>query len=118
MRAGMTAPSRGSCRPLVLVPLAFAGIALSACGAAPTVSRSELEREVSDALGAAVHRAPPNISCPSGLPAKVGATEHCVLSVAGESKRLGVRVRITAVKASHVHITEQVATTPLPAGSG
>lgn len=84
----------------------------------PCRSRSDLEREVSQSLGAARHRAPPTTSCPRDLPGKVGATEHCVLSVAGESERLGVLVRVTSVSGSHVHFHSQVGTTPLPAGSG
>lgn len=106
-------------RPPVVVSLAVAGIALAGCGGGtPAVPRSELEHKVSQGLSAATHRAAPNISCPGDLPGKVGATVHCVLSVAGASTRSGVLVRVTSVSGSQVHFHIQVGTTPLPAGSG
>lgn len=105
-------------QPLVIIPIAVAGIALSGCGSIPAVSRSDLEHEVAQSLGAAAHRAPPNISCPRDLPGKVGATEHCVLTVAGEPDRLGVLVRVTSVNGSRVNFHSQVGTTPLPAAPG
>jgi hypothetical protein len=105
-------------RPLVIIPLAVAGIALSGSGGTPVVPRAELEHKVAQSLGAAVHRAPPNISCPGDLPGKVGAAVHCVLSVAGGSDRFGVLVRVTSVSGSHVRFHVQVGTAPLPAASG
>ncbi len=105
-------------RASTIPALAAAGIALTGCGSTPSVSRSDLEHQVSQGLAAAVHRAPPNISCPGDLPGRVGATEHCVLSVTGASDRYSVLVRVTSVSGSHVHMHFQVATSPLPGGSG
>lgn len=102
-----------------LVPLAVAGVALAGCGSStPTVSRADLEHGIARTLGAKFHRAPPNISCPGGLPRKVGATVHCVLSVTGQPQRYRVTVRVTSISGSHVNYHIAVGTSPLPAGSG
>lgn len=94
-------------------------MALAGCGSSsPTVSRSDVEHEIAHALGAKLHRAPPDISCPGGLPRKVGATVHCVLSVAGAPQRYRVVARVTSVSGSRVNFHITVGNSPLPAGSG
>jgi hypothetical protein len=99
-----------------IVPLAVAAVALSGCGTG-VVPRSQLDHLVSRILGAAVHRASPDISCDGDLPARVGATQHCVLSVNGQSERFPVLVRVDRVNGSRVHFTSQVGNAPR-SGSG
>lgn len=78
----------------------LAAVALGVgCGSA-TVSKGQVEEQAKKALATVVGREPEDITCPSNLDAKVGATIRCVLSDGG--KQWGVTVTVTQVDGSDV----------------
>lgn len=77
-----------------------------------TISKTSLEKGVSDQLTKAVGRSPDSVECPDPLTAKVGETTRCVLT--GDGVRYGVTVTITAVDGSDYRYRAQVDNQPLP----
>lgn len=103
---------RGRWRGGVLVAAAavIAGFG-AACGGDPTVAESEVEATVKTELGKLKGREPERIDCPSGLPAKIGATLRCVLEDQGV--RFGLTVTATAVEGDSVRYDIKVDDQPM-----
>ena len=83
----------GICTSLLLMA------ALSACGgddnksSGGSLDRDALEKDISQRLANATQGPAPDVSCPSDLPAKQGATIRCRAAVQGTS--YGVTVSVT-----------------------
>lgn len=77
---------------LLAVPL----IALLAGCGEKTVSQGEVESQVKASLTEKVGQAPKAITCPSDLPAEVGATMTCTL-VATDDSEVDVAVEVTSI---------------------
>ena len=101
----------------LLGTLGIAAVSLvSACSASAHVSvggsnkvaKSDVESQVATQLAASTGQAKPDISCPDGLEAKVGATLDCTLSVQGDSTKLPVHVVVDSVDNGTAHFTAQV----------
>ncbi|BCJ36705.1 hypothetical protein Athai_42080 [Actinocatenispora thailandica] len=89
---------------------AIGALLLAGCGGTSSVSRSEVEKQVSQQLTAQVGRKPDKISCPGSLKAKVGTTMRCTLTDSGKS--YGVTVKVTSVDGSNVKFHIQVDNKP------
>ena len=87
--------------------LAGAAAVLAGCGGStPTVSRADLEAEISRQLAAEVGAAPDRVDCPDGLHGEVGATQRCTLTAGADT--LGVDVEVTAVDGTDVSFDIEV----------
>jgi hypothetical protein len=82
-------------RALTLVALAAVALALSGCGTGPAAP-SQVAAEAARVLEARTG-VPSDVSCPSELPAEVGAELRCVLTPEGDPQEYGVTVTVTAV---------------------
>ncbi|WNI24227.1 DUF4333 domain-containing protein [Streptomyces sp. ITFR-16] len=77
---------------------------------AQSVSRAEVARQGKAALAAQVGREPDAFTCPTDLPARVGAQIRCQLADGG--KQYGVTVTATSVVGGQVKMDFKVDTTP------
>ncbi len=82
-------------------------LALSACSGTASVSSDDVAQQISDQLAAQVGTAPDSVTCPSDLPAEVGATITCELTADGQT--LPVTATVTTVDGSTVNFDIQVA---------
>ena len=76
------------------------------------VSKSDVEAEVAKELAAKVNQPVPKVTCPSGLPAKVGASIDCDLVAQGDTAVYAVHVVVDTVKSGKVHFNATVADEP------
>lgn len=102
--------------------VALAAFCLTAVGCSAEVgigdnviSESDLEDEVAQQLAKQVNQPEPDIDCPDGLKAEVGASTQCVLSVKGDSDRYAVTVTVNEVDEStkEAHFDIEVGNEPL-----
>lgn len=107
----------------LLVALACASLALlGSCKVSVhvgknEVSKSDVETEVAKELAAQVHQPEPKVTCPGGLPAKVGSSIDCDLVAQGETDVYAVHVVVDTVKNGKVHFNASVADHPKSSGS-
>ena len=95
-------------RLLAVTPLLALGLA--ACG--PNfLTADAVANGAEDALEAEVG-ARPDVSCPEGLKAEVGATIRCTLAVGEDPHTYGVTVTITSVEGDTAHFDVEVDTEP------
>lgn len=92
---------------------------LTACSASAKISagdnqvdKAEVESQVATQLAKNVNQPKPDISCPSGLDAKVGASIDCTLTAQGDSTKLPVHVVVDSVSDGTAHFTAQVGGVP------
>jgi len=76
--------------------------------ASPEVSQSDVQSQVATQLAAETSQPVPKITCPSGLPAKVGASIDCTLTPQGSTTTLPVHVTVTSVKNGTAQFSAQV----------
>ncbi|HWE69661.1 MAG TPA: DUF4333 domain-containing protein [Acidimicrobiales bacterium] len=87
---------------------------LSACsgsitiGGNPEVPQSDVESQVATKLAAETSQPLPKVSCPSGLPAKVGAAIDCTLTAQGDTTTYPVHVKVTSIKNGTAQFDAQV----------
>ncbi|HWD53057.1 MAG TPA: DUF4333 domain-containing protein [Acidimicrobiales bacterium] len=81
-------------------------------GGNPEVSQSDVESQVATQLAAETSQPVPKIACPSGLPAKVGASIDCTLTAQGSTAQLPVHVSVTSVKNGTAKFDAQVGQVP------
>jgi len=81
------------------------------------VSEADVETEVANDLAAKVNQPKPTVNCPSGLPAKVGASIDCDLVAQGDTDVYAVHVVVDTVKSGKVHFDATVADHPKSSGS-
>jgi hypothetical protein len=100
-----------------MVRLAAAGFASallltlsSASAGASTgqVPKSVVEAQAAKVLAAETGQKPPNVKCPGGLPAKVGASIDCTLTPHGSKTVYPVNVTVQSVKKGTAHFDIQV----------
>ncbi len=79
------------------------------------ISEADLEQEVAQQLASQTNQPEPDIDCPDGLKAEVGASTECVLSVEGEPDRYAVTVAVNEVDedTNEAHFDIEVAKEPL-----
>lgn len=91
---------KGSRRSLAVVAvIAVASVGVSACGSS-SISASDVESKAKAALNpklAAIPNSLVSVSCPSGLDAKVGASETCTGT---ESRGAMVSIKATVISVS------------------
>jgi hypothetical protein len=97
-------------RTLTLAALCSVAV-LSACSAQATVSRTDLEQGVSDALQRSVGQRPDSVDCPGSVKATVGQTARCTLS--SGSTRYGLTVTITSYSNGKAAYNVQVDNQPM-----
>jgi Domain of unknown function (DUF4333) len=73
---------------------------LTACGA-DVLAAEDVATTAEDALKEE-RGTRPDISCPEGLPAEVGAAIRCVLTAGNDPATYGVRITVTSVDADDV----------------
>jgi len=81
------------------------------------VSKADVETEVAKDLAAKVSQPEPKVTCPSGLPAKVGASIDCDLVAQGDTNVYAVHVVVDTVNGGKVHFNATVADQPKSNGS-
>ncbi|WP_166904598.1 DUF4333 domain-containing protein [Mycobacterium sp. DL440] len=99
----------------VLVAAAIVGGAvLSGCGGGgestgpqPTVAKTKLQTMAKAKLEAAAKRKAKSVTCDDGIPGKVGATQHCVLT-AKDGSKYGVTATVKAVESGKVNVDFKV----------
>jgi Domain of unknown function (DUF4333) len=87
----------------LLIPCALAGLLIGTAGCASgpkTVSKSDVESQISQKMTDSAGNKPESVSCPDDLTATVGATLRCTLVDAGQT--YGVNVTVTSVEGSDV----------------
>jgi hypothetical protein len=82
-------------------------------GSTPEVSKADVESKAAAQLASTTHQAPPTITCPSGLKAKVGAAIDCTLSVTGDTATYPVHIDVESVKGTDVGFHVQVGDKPV-----
>jgi len=87
-------PTIGPLRLLATIGIAVMFVA--GCSSQATVSSSEVQTQISDALESQVGTEPDEVSCPEDMPAEVGETMRCELT--HEDVTYGVTVEITEVQ--------------------
>lgn len=91
---------------------------LSACSgsisinSSPEVAQSDVESQVATKLAAQTSQPLPKVSCPSGLPAKVGSSIDCTLTAQGDTTKYPVHVTVTSVKNGTAQFDAQVGQAP------
>ena len=102
----------------VVISIAAASVALSACEESvsvggSSVSKSEIESKATEKLGAEVGQVPKSVVCPDDLDAKVGESETCVLT-AKDGTTYDMTAKITSVDddGGNVELDFQVANKP------
>jgi len=97
-----------------LITAAVVGVVvLGAAGCSSTVSRPDVEKQISDQLAAQVGQTPAGVTCPDDLDAEVGARMRCQLQ-AEDGSTIGVGIVVTAVEGSGARYDIQVDGAPTP----
>ena len=82
----------------LFIPWAVAGLLIGAVGCSPgskTVSKSDVESQISQKMTDAAGNKPDSVSCPNALNATVGAKMDCDMKI--KDKRYGVNVTVTSI---------------------
>ena len=82
---------------------------LVACGD-PEVKKEDVEKITMDQLTAQAGKPSPQVTCPSGLKAKVGTTMVCTMPIDG--KTYDVNIKVTSVEGSTAKFDIAVADKP------
>jgi hypothetical protein len=77
-------------------------------GSTPEVAQSDVESQVATQLAAQTSQPLPKVTCPSGLPAKVGSAIDCTLTAQGSTTQYPVHVTVTSVKDGTAKFDAQV----------
>lgn len=85
--------------------LTVAGCSVSMGGT--SISKADLEQQVSSQLAASVGQQPKSVTCPGDLDAKVGASIRCSL-VTPQDITYGVTATVASVNGSDVHFSIKV----------
>jgi hypothetical protein len=97
-----------------VVTVVLAGlVVLGAAGCGSSVSKEDLQSQVSQQLTAQVGQAPESVTCPDDLDAEVGRSTRCQL-LTTEGTTYGVGVTVTKVENSNVSFDIQVDPAPAP----
>ena len=95
---------------LTLLLPALAAAALASCGGDDSsggdLQKDALQSDISQRLAQATGGAAPEVTCPSNLPAKVGATIRCRVAV--DSTTYGVTVTVTSTEGGSAQYDVQV----------
>ncbi|WP_454790049.1 DUF4333 domain-containing protein [Mycolicibacterium lutetiense] len=88
------------------------GVVLTGCGGEPTgpqptVAKTKLQTMAKEKLEAAAKRKAKSVTCEDGIVAKVGATQHCVLT-AKDGSKYGVTATVKAVESGKVNVDFKV----------
>ncbi len=104
-------------RLLVLGALSTCLLAAGCSSGTPTVSQTDVETQVKEAVAKQVGQTPKSISCPSSLAATVGATQRCTLT-AEDGSTIGLTVTVTSVEGGTAKFSVQVdSASPAPGAS-
>ena len=98
---------------LVLAAFAAGGCSASVSVGKKEVSKDNVEKPASLALGKQLNLPPPNIKCPGGVEAKVGATVDCELTAGNDPTRYPVHIAVDSVKNGDAHFNIDVGKTPI-----
>ncbi len=81
----------------LLIPCALAGVLIgtAGCTSPKTVTKSEVESQISQKMTDDAGNKPESVSCPADLKASVGAKLDCEMSING--KTYGVNVTVTSI---------------------
>ena len=105
-------------RALLIAGLGISGVLLAAgCKGSVSVggaqvSQKDVETQVATQLAASVNQPTPNIDCPGGLDAKVGASIDCELTAQGDTTKYPVHVVVDSVDNGTAHFTAEVGKSP------
>jgi hypothetical protein len=77
-------------------------------GGTPQVAQSDVESQVAAQLAAQTSQPLPKVTCPSGLPAKVGSAIDCTLVAQGSTTQFPVHVTVTSVNNGTAKFDAQV----------
>src|ERR1700739_4017819 len=83
---------------VLLIPCALAGLLIgtAGCSSGPkTVSKTEVESQISQKMTDPAGNKPDSVSCPNALNATVGAKMNCDMKIKG--KTYGVNVTVTSI---------------------
>lgn len=107
----------GSFARALLIPCALAGLLIGSAGCISphTVSRSDVESEISQKMTGPGGNKPESVSCPDNLKAKVGATLECEMTVQGQTYR--VIVTVTSVDGGQAKFDMNLADQPTTSSS-
>ena len=89
------------------------GVMLTGCGGGgstgtqPTVAKTKLQALAKEKLEAAAKRKAKSVTCDDSIVAKVGATQHCVLT-AKDGTKYGVTATVKAVESGKVNVDFKV----------
>jgi hypothetical protein len=97
---------------LVAVAVAVVLVTRSADRSTEGISADELSEGTEETLETEVG-ARPNVSCPEGIEAEVGATARCTLSVGDDPAEYGVAVAVTSVDGDNFTVDVQVDEEPV-----
>lgn len=95
---------------LTVIGAAAGLLLLAGCGSA--VPQGEVEDTVAGSLEGLVG-VPPNVDCPDGLEAEVGAEMTCIVSLDDEPEEFEVYLTVTDVDGGEAHFDIEVAEEPL-----
>jgi hypothetical protein len=95
-------------RLLLVAPLLALGLA--GCGA-ETLEASTIAEDAEAALEERVGTRP-DIICPEGIPAEVGAETECALTAGGDPTEYPVRIRVSSVDGDTVNYDVEVGDAP------
>ncbi len=102
-------------RPVVLILLAgsAAALNLTSCSTSPSaVSKTDVEKQVTEQLTKTVGTKPDSVTCPGDLTATVGTTMRCTLTAGATNGGLTVTVTSVNDAAAKFDIKVDDATTP------
>lgn len=81
-------------RRLTVLALA-ATFVVAGCSTQATMSKAEVEKQISNGLEKQVGQKPDKVDCPSDIDAEIGKTMRCTLSV--DDTTYGLTIKITSV---------------------
>lgn len=94
-------------RSTLVIPLLTLSAALAGCSSGTTLSRADVEDQVSSQLTAQVGQKPDKVTCPGDLEGTVGTTMTCVLTAGSDT--IDTELKVTEVDGDTVHFSIQVA---------
>ncbi|CRZ14557.1 DUF4333 domain-containing protein [Mycolicibacterium neworleansense] len=104
---------------VLVAAVMLGGAVLTGCGGGgsagspPTVAKAKLQTLAKEKLEAAAKRKAKSVTCENGIPGRVGATQHCVLT-AKDGTKYGVTATVKAVESDNVNIDFKVDDKPTP----
>lgn len=92
---------------LTVAAVVLTGAAMASCSSSDSVSKSDVEKQVSAELADQVGQAPDDVTCPGDLAVEVGTTMTCVLT--DGSTTVDVALVVTKVDGGNAEFDIQVA---------